>query len=629
MQSMRAILLLLVASAAPLARAEDASANPLGKVLELIDELAAKVTAEGEAETKAYNEYVEWCDDVAKNTAFAIETAEKEVKSLSAKIDEETAAIEVATTNIDKLASAIAETSTQLEEATGIREKENAEFVKAEKELMDAVDALDRAVKILEKEMSKGASFAQLDTSSIQTALVGLGAVLDAASFTTSDRKKLLALAQTQESAQDLEDDKMLGAPAAKTYESKSGGIVDVLEDMKDKAEAELGDLRKAETAAANNYAMLKQSLEAQKAADEKDMKEEKSAKSAAEESKATAEGDLTKTKEELASSKEELATAQSSCMTTAADRQTSVAARNEELKVIAEAKKILEETSAGAVSQTYSLLQVGTGLRTSADLARKEVVTMVKKLASQYHSASLAQLASKVAAEAKYGGKDVFGKIKGLISDMIAKLEKEAEEEATEKAYCDEQLAKTAAKQSELEDDVAKMTAKIDQAASKSAELKEQIKELESELAAMAKEQAEMDKIRQEQNADYKVASSDLKLGLTGVRKALQVLRDYYGGASAAALVQEEQPTPPKFHSKSGGAGGSIIGILEVCESDFATGLAKVEQEEADAASEYEKMTQENKVTKATKEQDAKYTDAIVDLVDPSRVSVLNAKVD
>ena len=61
-------------------------------------------------------------------------------------------------------------------------------------------------------------------------------------------------------------------------------------------------------------------------------------------------------------------------------------------------------------------------------------------------------------------------------------------------------------------------------------------------------------------------------------------------------------------MHSKSGGAGGSIIGILEVCESDFATGLAKVEQEEADAASEYEKMTQENKVTSATKEQDVKY---------------------
>merc|ERR1719326_2515759 len=68
------------------------------------------------------------------------------------------------------------------------------------------------------------------------------------------------------------------------------------------------------------------------------------------------------------------------------------------------------------------------------------------------------------------------------------------------------------------------------------------------------------------------------------------------------------QQPAVPQQHSKAGGAGGSIINILEVCESDFANNLAKEETEEADAAANYEKTTQENKVTKMTKEQDAKY---------------------
>merc|ERR1719392_398026 len=68
------------------------------------------------------------------------------------------------------------------------------------------------------------------------------------------------------------------------------------------------------------------------------------------------------------------------------------------------------------------------------------------------------------------------------------------------------------------------------------------------------------------------------------------------------------EQPAAPQQHAKASGAGGSIINILEVCESDFATNLAKEESEEADSASEYEKTTQENKVTKTTKSQDAKY---------------------
>merc|ERR1712039_1089282 len=84
----------------------------------------------------------------------------------------------------------------------------------------------------------------------------------------------------------------------------------------------------------------------------------------------------------------------------------------------------------------------------------------------------------------------------------------------------------------------------------------------------------------------------------------ALSVLRDYYG--SSAALLQ--QPAKPELHGKALGAGQSIIGILEVVESDFANNLAKEETEEADAAAEYEKTTQENKVTKTLKDQDVKY---------------------
>merc|ERR1712190_4862 len=143
-----------------------------------------------------------------------------------------------------------------------------------------------------------------------------------------------------------------------------------------------------------------------------------------------------------------------------------------------------------------------------------------------------------------------------------------------------------------------------IDTAAARSAGLKEEVKELQAELAALAKLQAEMDNTRTESHAAYVQAKADLELGLEGVRKALSVLRDYYG--SSAALLQ--QPAKPELHEKATGAGTSIIGILEVVESDFATNLAKEETEEADAAAEYDKTTQENKVTKTLKNQDVKY---------------------
>jgi len=602
---------------ASLVVADASTDNPLAAVLTLMDECTAKVKADGEAEAKAYAEYVEWCDDVAKNTQFEIKTSQSEKDSLEAKIGQLTADIEVATSKIEDLTGSIATAESELKNATTIREKEAADFAIGEGELVDTVDTLGRAIGILERESAKNpAAFNQIDTTNMNSLTQALSSVIDAAAFTTSDRKKLTALVQSRQS--DDDDDSEYGAPAAASYKSHSSSIVDLLADMKEKAEGELSDLRKAEGAAKQNFNMLKGSLEGQIGADTKDLTDNKNGLSAATEEKAASEGDLQGATKELAESKADLATASANCMTTAADHEATVAARKEELEVIAHAKSILEETTAGAVGQSYSFLEFSSEVRTSVDLRNSEVVTAVKQLAMKQHSAALNQLASRIQAVIRYGngnGEDVFGKIKGLISDMITKLEGEAESDATEKAYCDEEMAKTESKKAELDTTMESLTTKIDRAASKSAGLKEDVKELQSELAALAKETAEMDQMRNEQNTDYRQAKADLELGLGGVQKALGVLRDYYAGA-AASLVQDDskfgslmqQPAMPEKHTASSGAGGSIIGILEVCESDFSNNLAKEESQEADAQSQYDKTTQSNKISKATKEQDVKY---------------------
>merc|ERR1719387_2665353 len=81
--------------------------------------------------------------------------------------------------------------------------------------------------------------------------------------------------------------------------------------------------------------------------------------------------------------------------------------------------------------------------------------------------------------------------------------------------------------------------------------------------------------------------------------------------GDDSKMSAMMDQPAAPEKHEKSAGAGGSIISILEVVESDFATNLAKEESMEADSAESYEKTTQENKITKTTKDQDVKYKTA------------------
>merc|ERR1719428_2348456 len=118
---------------------------------------------------------------------------------------------------------------------------------------------------------------------------------------------------------------------------------------------------------------MLKQSLEDEIAADSADMNEEKSLKASTEENKAVAEGDLAETVKGLAEDKKGLATASSTCMTVAANHEATVKSRNEELNAIATAKKILGETTSGAVSQSYSFVQVASQLQTRADLANAE----------------------------------------------------------------------------------------------------------------------------------------------------------------------------------------------------------------------------------------------------------------
>merc|ERR1719213_1501009 len=128
--------------------------------------------------------------------------------------------------------------------------------------------------------------------------------------------------------------------------------------------------------------------------------------------------------------------------------------------------------------------------------------------------------------------GADIFAKVKGLISNMIEKLLKEAEEDATEKAFCDKEMAETNQKKADKEAAIEKLSTKIDSMTAKSAKLKGEVAELEKELAALAKAQAEMDKLRAEEKGAFDTNSAEMKKGIEGVQLALKVLNDYYAKA-------------------------------------------------------------------------------------------------
>merc|ERR1712204_47936 len=190
--------------------------------------------------------------------------------------------------------------------------------------------------------------------------------------------------------------------------------------------------------------------------------------------------------------------------------------------------------------------------------------------------------------------GADPFAKVKGLISDMIASLEEAADADATEKAFCDKELAETRAKKADKTAEIEKLSTKIDQMSTRSAKLKEEVAALQKALADLMSAQAEMDSLREKESAAYKTNKAELEQGLDGVKLALKVLSEYYDSDAS--------------HNAAEGAGSSIIGLLEVAESDLEKELAEVIATEEMAAATSEKETKENEIDKVTKQQDVKY---------------------
>merc|ERR1719330_1817984 len=408
--------------------------------------------------------------------------------------------------------------------------------------------------------------------------------------ISTGDAARLTALVQES----DKDDDEAPGAPAGAVYTSQSGGIIDILQDLTEKAESQLADLRQKEMDNVQNYEMLKQSLTDEIAYQNKELAEAKDGVAEGSERKASAEGELGVSSNELAEDVKAKGGLHQACMAKATAFEAETRSRGEELDALAKAKAIIKEATSGAALDQVSFVQRSL-LASGQDLHRYEAVRLVRELARKHNSGALVQLASRMATAMQ--SSDSFAKIKALISDMIAKLEQEAEADATKKAFCDKELAESNQKKSDKSDEIAKLSSKIGQMSAKSAHLREEVVALQSELGRLAKSQAELTRIRQEEKATFEEEKAELEKGLVGVKAALRLLMEYYAKDG-------------KAHDAAEGAGAGIISLLEVVEADFSKNLAQVTSDEEAAIAEYEKVTKENEIERATKEQDVKYKD-------------------
>jgi len=460
---------------------------------------------------------------------------------------------------------------------------------------------------IIKREMS----FVQTDKGNhgkqrIEAALKAMSEIINAGWLNNRNKKALKGLMQTQVVSGD-DSDLKLNQPQAKVsaYESKSGGIVEQIGDMKEKAEETLSGARTTEMKEAHNHDMMAQSLNdgLNNLKEKLSIAKSTIASTAQESGKAKAE--LSETQRTRAADVAYLDSLTSECREASeswADRQKSA---SEEMAVLEKAKAIL----AGGVKvltqvdnhPVAGMLQVKKGDDDDDDKearVRNNLVAKLKGLSHEFKSYALMEMVSVASS-------DPFEKVRGLIEGMVAKLVNEANEDATQKAFCDEETAKSKKAQEEKSMTSDKLKSRIDMATTTKAQLADNIKDLESEVAALTKGDADATKIRSEEHATYLKASADFKDAAQAVQGAIGMLKEYY--ESALIQTKSTNARQPSFGGAKSDAASSIISILEMSEENFTKMYMQTETEEGLAKNSYEKLMQENKVSKSSKEAEVK----------------------
>merc|ERR1719335_418841 len=453
-------------------------------------------------------EYTAFCDNEVKDKTYAIETADKGIEEAKATIADSKATVSTAEDEVATLGTHIAAKEKELAAAQKVRAEEHENFVAAEKELVTSIDQLGRAVQVLKK-----GSFAQMrggrmDQKSMQ-AIQAIGTIIESQWVGAGTRKTLKSFLQASAQAkQEAEDDLTFDQPQAKqvAYESSSGGIIQTVEEMQGKAEDTLSELRKKEMTEAQEFQMLEGGLNNEISHAKEKLSSNTKLKASATQAAEEASGELTETEKTKAADEDYVTTLKQECQSKAVEYEETMKSGKDEVAAIEKASTILSEGVTAFVEVKSRTHRASAKARFSSDdedesdeqaAARVKVVNIFKSLSQNRHSFVFAQLAEMAAS-------DPFAKIKGLINDMIEQLLKEAQEEATHEAFCQEEMGKSKKSQEDKQMKLDKFTARVDEATSKVAELTEAIKTLEAEVAEIDKATAEATKIRTSEHEEF-----------------------------------------------------------------------------------------------------------------------------
>jgi chromosome segregation ATPase len=194
--------------------------------------------------------------------------------------------------------------------------------------------------------------------------------------------------------------------------------------------------------------------------------------------------------------------------------------------------------------------------------------------------------------------------KVKGLIKDMIAKLEKEAAEAAAQHEFCEAEKAKNKAATEKATKKKEELEATLDKSAARKDELTDMIATLTEEIAEIDKSGAEMENIRQEDHTLFVKQEADFSEAAAAVQDAIDVLKDYYDNAGFLQISSTtHSKAPPKLGGAKQDSAGGILGILDTMAGEFTKTVAELQATEEEQVKAYKETKKNNFDTKTAKE--------------------------
>jgi len=184
-------------------------------------------------------------------------------------------------------------------------------------------------------------------------------------------------------------------------------------------------------------------------------------------------------------------------------------------------------------------------------------------------------------------------------------KLMEEANGEAEQKGWCDDELATNEQTRREKTEAVETLHAEIDELEASIAKLSDDITDLSQAVADLDAAVAKATEIREAEKAKNTIVVKDAKEAQVAVAAALKTLKDFYEKAGqATSLVQAPEIFDEPYKGMQSESGG-VVGMIEVIASDFARLEAETTSAEEQGTKEYKEFMEDSSDDKAQKNKD------------------------